>query len=147
MKNLIIASFILALSAAAPGFISDRPPGDPAPIAPTATTEEQLNANGVVESNAPSPYQRTESLTVREDTSADQKNARKAIQGFLANDPQAAQTVQNASRPAGPQMPQWLTGAIIAAALLGSLAVGFRWYAEKHAPKMPEIKPSAIEKI
>jgi hypothetical protein len=147
MKNPLVPVLILAIAAPATAFIGDRPPSDPAPVAPAASPEEQLAANGVVESSAPAPFHRTESTTIREDSAANQDKARQAIQGFLVNNPNAAQSIKTASAPAAPAMPQWLVGTLIAAGLLGALTVGVRWYADKHAPKMPEFRPSKIDKI
>jgi uncharacterized membrane protein len=149
MKAKQIALSTIALLVATPclGFIGDRPPGDPPPVSTPVSEADQQALTGVVPPQSMAPTNRVERIQLRQDNVSEKPEAKAAVRSSVVTDPKASAILAQAHEEAqGGLLPPWLGPLFGVLAGLGALIVGFRWYADKHAPKMPVIKPSAIER-
>ncbi len=146
-QRRILTGLALAACFASFGFIGDRPPSDPPPVSTAISEEGQQALNGVAPPQGLSPINRVERIQTRQDNISENPAAKSAVRSSVVTDPKAAAMLAQAHEEAqGGLLPEWLGPLIGVLAGLGALVMGFRWYADKHAPKMPEIKPSAIER-
>jgi hypothetical protein len=149
MKTSRILTALLAILAASAsvGFISDRPAGDPPPVSAPVSDEGQQALTGVVPPQSMAPTNRVERIQLRQDNIGEKPAAQEAVRSAVVTDPKASEILAKAHVEAqSGLLPPWLGPLFGVLAGLGALIFGFRWYAERHAPKMPEIKPSAIER-
>lgn len=146
-KQTILCALALMAAPAAFGFIGDKPPSDPAPVGTTLAEEDQLALTGVAPPQSVAPTNRVERIQTLQDNVGENHAAKAAVRSSVVSDPKAAAILSQAHAEAeGGLLPPWLGTLAAVLAGLAAIIVGFRWYADKHAPKMPEIKPSAIER-
>ncbi len=137
----------LAACLACFGFIGERPAGDPPPVSTPVSEADQQALTGVVPPQSMAPTNRVERIQLRQDNVSEKPEAKAAVRSSVVTDPKASAILAQAHEEAqGGLLPPWLGQLFGVLAGLGALIVGFRWYADKHAPKMPVIKPSAIER-
>jgi uncharacterized membrane protein len=147
IKTLILSALFAAAAPMSLGFIGDQPPGDPPPVSTPVPEEAQQALTGVVPPQSMAPTNRVERIQTLQDNVSEDHQAKAAVRSSVVTDPKASAVLTQAHLEAqGGLLPPWLGPLFGVLAGLGALIVGFRWYADKHAPKMPEIKPSAIER-